>query len=123
MYPYQRVTFTSPTSAHASYGTGQPPAGLSVPNFWKTLSPGTLTIEFSAEHPHTVPPRWNTLRLVLIAVRPDTTHGFLERYSLILFDFDDASIPSIQQPSLDVIRSYISSSPKDNDHWLPRSYG
>jgi hypothetical protein len=63
------------------------------------------SIEFSAEHPHTVPPRWNTLRLIPIAVRPDTTHGLLERYSLILIDFDDASIPSIQQPSLDVIGS------------------
>lgn len=123
MYPYQTVTFTSPTSSIATYGTGQPQARLSVPNLWKTLSPGTLTIEFSAEHPHTVPPRWNTLRLIPIAVRPDTTHGLLERYSLILFDFDDASIPSIQQPLLDVIRSHISSSPKDNDHWLHRSYG
>jgi len=89
MYLYQTVTSTSPTSAHALYGTGQPQARLTVPNLWKTLSPGTLTIEFSAEHPHTVPPRWNTLRLVLIAVRPDTTHGLLECYSLILFDFDD----------------------------------
>ncbi len=90
--------------------SGQPPTRLPIPNLWKTISQGTLRIEFSAEHPHTVPPRWNILRQVPIAVRADTTHGPLERYSLILFDFNDASIPIIQQPLLDVIRSHISPS-------------
>lgn len=75
---------------------------LSVP--WQSIAGDTVRVELAG----TITASSSVASDVLtIHRRSESTRADIEQYSLILFDFDDATIPSSQQPMLDSIRRRI----------------
>lgn len=88
-------------------GYSAPPTRIFLPMQWHMFPAGTLHIELSAESPYASPPQHSVTRQVAIVTRADTVQNQYERFSLILFDFDDATIPSSQQPLIAAIKSHL----------------
>ena len=94
----------------ARSGTAAPPPRILLPAQWHMFPAGIVDIELSAHCPHAVPPERSITRHVAIVPRTDTVQSHYERFSLILFDFDDATIPPSQQSLIDVLTSHITPS-------------